>query len=159
MAGSDQKPPRLASDELATVRELLQFQRDSFVRKVDGVSDRAARQRFVESDTTLLWLTKHIAWAEQLWFVARFAGEEPELLDDTVRPDDTVAIAVDAYRRTWARVDAIIDAAPNLDVLCQNFPDEPVNLRWVLVHMLEETARHAGHADILRELIDGTTGR
>jgi len=67
---------------------------------------------------------------------------------------------VAAYRRTWKTADAILDAVPSLDALCQDVGDEaPVNLRWVLAHLLEETARHAGHVDILRELIDGATGR
>jgi hypothetical protein len=71
-----------------------------------------------------------------------------------------VASAVAAYRATWERVDAVIAAAPSLDVTCADVGVElPVNLRWVVAHLLEETARHAGHADILRELIDGVTGR
>jgi hypothetical protein len=79
--------------------------------------------------------------------------------DDAVQPDDTVASAVGAYRSTWVRVDAIV-AAASLDDWCRDVgADPPVNLRWVLAHMLEEIARHAGHADILRELIDGGTGR
>ena len=70
-----------------------------------------------------------------------------------------MAAAVDAYRATWVRVDAIT-AAARLDDWCRDVGDDPpVNLRWVLMHLLEETARHAGHADILRELIDGDTGR
>lgn len=64
-----------------------------------------------------------------------------------------------AYRDGWVRVDAIV-AGADLDQTCRDVGDEtPVNLRWVLVHMLEETARHAGHADVLGELIDGRTGR
>ena len=60
----------------------------------------------------------------------------------------------------WARVDEVVDAAPDLDAFCADTGAEsPVTLRWVLMHLLEETARHAGHADILRELIDGQTGR
>ncbi len=158
---TDIQPPKLAADERATLQTLLQFQRDSFVRKVSGVSEDAARQRFVGSDTTLLWLAKHMARAELIWFAYRFAGEDlSAVTDDTVQPDDTLAAAIDFYRATWVRIDAIVDAAPSLDQLCVR-DDEvgAVNLRWVLAHLLEETARHAGHADILRELIDGDTGR
>lgn len=80
--------------------------------------------------------------------------------DDPVQPDDTLADAIGFYRETCSRVDAIVTETESLDQLCIR-DDEvgPVNLRWVLAHMLEETARHAGHADILRELIDGDTGR
>ncbi|MGH9098069.1 MAG: DUF664 domain-containing protein, partial [Acidimicrobiales bacterium] len=109
---------------------------------------------------SLLWLMKHMARAESLWILRRFAGLDVVLPDETVHPDDTLVGAIEGYRAGWERVDSVVDAAPSLDVVCQDVGDEaPVNLRWVLMHLLEETARHAGHADILRELIDGQTGR
>ena len=155
----DQKPPRLVGGERETLQALLQFQRDSFVRKAAGLDDDSARRALVSSGTTMLWLMKHMARAESLWIEQRFAGGHPAVADDTVRPGDTVAAAADVYRATWARVDAIV-AGASLDDVCADVGDEsPVNLRWVLMHLLEETARHAGHADILRELVDGRTGR
>ena len=157
---ADQKPPRQVGDERDTLQALFQFQRDSLVRKVTGVDEAAARSSPVDTGTTLLWLVKHLAGAESVWVLRRFAGQDAAWPEETVRPDDTLAAAIDAYRATWARVDEVVDAAPSLDELCRNVGDEaPVNLRWVLMHLLEETARHAGHADILRELIDGQTGR
>ncbi len=156
----DQKPPRLESSERETLRALLQYQRDSLVRKVAGVDGVAARRSPVGSDTTLLWLVKHMSVAETLWIVRRFAGQPVDLPSDTVGPDDTLATAVDRYRHTWERVDAVVAAAPSLEETCRELGGEaPVNLRWVLMHLLEETARHAGHADILRELADGQVGR
>ena len=114
----------------------------------------------VPSGTTLLWLVKHLAGAEIIWVLRRFAGEDEPIPDPSPRPGDTVEAAVALYRETWARVDAVVFAAASLDDLCRSpGPEGPVNLRWVLGHLLEETARHAGHADILRELIDGETGR
>jgi uncharacterized damage-inducible protein DinB len=155
----DQKPPRLEGDERQTVLALLQYQRESLVRKVTGVGDEAARQRFVGTGTTLLWLVKHMARAEVLWIQHRFAGHAIEVPDDSASSDDTVATAVLAYRGTWTRTDAVV-AAASLDDSCREVGDEAlVNLRWVLMHLLEETARHAGHADVLRELVDGETGR
>jgi hypothetical protein len=152
---ADRKPPRLVGDEWETVQALLQYQRESFVRKVEGVDERAARESPVASGTTLLWLAKHLSTAELLWLAHRFAGEPRSVL-----PDDTVAAAIDAYRATWARTDAIVAAAATLDEECAQTGDESsVNLRWVLMHLLEETARHAGHADILRELVDDAAGR
>ncbi len=156
---ADLKPPWLVDDERQTLCALLQFQRESFVRKVEGVSEEAARRRFVRSDTTLLWLTKHLTYAELLWFVQRFAGEDGSLPDSSVQLDDTLEAAVREYRSAWALVDVIV-ANASLDDVCRNVGNSSnVNLRWILAHMLEETARHAGHADILRELIDGETGR
>jgi uncharacterized damage-inducible protein DinB len=129
------------------------------VRKVAGVDEATARRPLVESGTTLLWLIKHMARAESLWVLHRFAGEDVELPDDSVHADNTLTAAVDSYRETWARVDAVV-ATADLEQRCRRLGDDgPVNLRWVLMHLLEETARHAGHADILRELIDRHTGR
>jgi hypothetical protein len=152
----DHKPPRLAGGERETLLALLRFQRESLVRKVDGLDDGTARRRLVSSDTTLLWLIKHLARAELVWIVHRFAGDYQPVPDDAVRPADTLAGAVGFYREVWARVDAVVEAS-DLDEPCRRASE--VNLRWVLAHLLEETARHAGHADVLRELIDGQTGR
>jgi hypothetical protein len=139
---------------------LLQYTRESLVRKVEQVSDADARRRLVASDTTLLWLVKHVRMAEILWVCERFAHDGTEVPSDVVDEDDTLASALVAYRATWPVTDAIVYAG-SLDDVCQGpgAGDPPVNLRWVLAHLLEETARHAGHADILRELIDGSTGR
>ena len=158
----DHKPPRLNSGERATLHALLQYQRESLVRKVRGIDEHAARHAFVGSGLTVLWLTKHMARAELVWIVHRFAAEDLPAgdLDDAVRPGDTLAAAITYYRATWARVDAIVAGATSLDELARRPSDDPpVNLRWILAHLLEETARHAGHADIVRELIDGQTGR
>jgi uncharacterized damage-inducible protein DinB len=156
---ADLKPPRLADDERTTLQTLLQYQRESLVRKVAGVSDDTARRQLVGSGTSLLWLMKHMAHAEIVWVLRRFAGEDVGVPDDAVDPDDTVASAIDVYQATWNRVDEVVSTA-SLDSFCRSVGDDAsVNLRWVLMHLLEETARHAGHADIIRELIDGSTGR
>jgi Protein of unknown function (DUF664) len=156
---SDQKPARLTGDERETLLALLQYQRDSMVRKVSGVGEVEARRSPVPSGTSLLWLVTHMAGAESLWVLHRFAGEPGT--DASGADLDTVSVpeAVEAYRDTWRRVDAVIEVS-DLDDMSPQFDDAaPVNLRWVLLHLLEETARHAGHADILRELLDGQTGR
>ena len=155
----DQKPPRLAVGEADTLRALLQFQRDSLVRKVSGLDDAAAAQSPVGSGTSLLWLVKHVARMEIMWVLVRFAGQDVALPDEAPQPGERLDAAVDLYRSAWARADAVAFAAP-LDQLCRRADVEsPVSLRWVLTHLLEETARHAGHADILRELLDGQVGR
>lgn len=156
---ADLKPAWLHAGERETLQSLLQFQRESFVRKVSGVDDEAARRRFVGSDTTLFWLTRHLTYAELIWVVVRFAGERVEL-PDPQSGDGTIEWAIDQYEQTWRMVDALVAREPSLDMVCRNVGTGPnVNLRWILAHLLEEVARHAGHADIIRELIDGQTGR
>ena len=128
------------------------------MRKVSGVDEAAARESPVPSGTTLLWLMTHMAHAERLWIVHRFAGGTKPSTAATV--DDTVESAIAQYIDTWAVTDPVIAAARDLDQLsCIADDNGPVTLRWILAHLLEETARHAGHADILRELVDGVTGR
>jgi Protein of unknown function (DUF664) len=155
----DQKPPRVDGDDRQVLGSLLQFQRESLVRTIEGVDEWDARRALVPSGTSLLWLARHMARAESLWFEVRFAGREPSVADDTVGPDDTVQAALDAYRGVWSRTDAIVTGSA-LDDRCRK-PDagDPPTLRWVLAHLLQETARHAGHADILREQVDGAVGR
>jgi uncharacterized protein DUF664 len=155
----DHKPPRLASGEAETLHALLQYQRESLVRKVTGLDEISAHWSPVGTGTSMLWLIRHMAGAEVTWVLRRFAGQEPVPAGGEP-PAATLQAAVGAYRHVWERVDAVAFAGASLDDLCRR-PDAgaPVSLRWVLMHLLEETARHAGHADILRELIDGSTGR
>lgn len=158
---ADLKPPRLVGgSERATLRTLMQYQRESVVRKLDGLTDDDARRPLVPSGTSLLWIVKHLTRAELLWIVHRFAGRSDVALpSDQLEPDESVASVLDGYRSVWMIVDEIVDAA-SLDQPCRDVGSESmVDLRWVLMHLLEETARHAGHADIIREQIDGTTGR
>ena len=155
----DRKPPRLAADERRTVQALWQYHRESLVRKVQGIDDDLARRRLVPSETSLLWLVKHASGAEMRWVLWSFAGEVDGVRDDSVRPDDTLEAVIAEYETTWARVDGVVSAA-SLDDQCRALSgDDVVNLRWIVFHLLEETARHAGHADIIRELLDGQTGR
>jgi uncharacterized damage-inducible protein DinB len=156
---ADRKPPRLASGEADTLHALLQYQRESLLSKVDGVDEDRARWSPVGSGTSLLWLVTHMAAAEVTWVLRRFAGQDP-VPAASEPPDGTLRDAAEAYRRGWHQVDTVAFAGAGLDELCRRpDPGPPVSLRWVLMHLLEETARHAGHADILRELIDGSTGR
>ena len=110
------------------------------------------------SGTSLLWLVKHLTRAEALWVVHRFAGQPVEV-DDTLTDEDSVAGVLAGYRAMWDQVDAVVATASMDDPCAASDTAEVPDLRWVLAHLLQETARHAGHADILRELIDGATGR
>jgi len=133
--------------------------------KLEGLDDASLRRAVVPSGTTLLGLVKHLAAVEYSWFCETFERETEPLpvdpddpdADLRVEPDETTADIVEFYRRARAAADAVILELDLDDVGTAWFGD-PVSLRWVLIHMIEETARHAGHLDILRELIDGATG-
>jgi hypothetical protein len=155
---TDQKPPRRIGDDRTTLTSLLRYQRESVARKLEGLSEADGRRSPVPSGTSLLWLVKHLTRAEALWVLHRFAGQPLEV-DDTVTDDDSVAGVLAGYRAMWARVDVVVAAASMDDPCVASDTAEIPDLRWVLAHLLQETARHAGHADILRELIDGETGR
>jgi hypothetical protein len=122
----------------------LDLYRDAIIGKVRGVSDEAARLRLVGSATTLGGIVKHLHWVELEWFQRVLARRSVERLLAGYE-------AACATSRATAAAHALDDVAPHLRM-------GEVSLRWIYVHMVEETARHAGHADILRELIDGTTG-
>lgn len=165
--------PPLAPDELVatgTERDVLEafldFYRGVIVRKAAGLSEEDARRRLVPSKTTLAGLLKHLTGVERGWFQRRLAQRSPEEVGPNSRGDDeswdlaegdTVAAlsaeyeAACAESRRIAAQFALDDAAPHPRL-------GQVSLRWIYVHMIEETARHAGHADILREQTDGATG-
>jgi hypothetical protein len=157
---ADRKPPKLVADEVETWTALYGFQRESLLGKLDGLSEQDARRSLVPSGTSLLWLLKHCARAERLWFLDRFAGLEELPRVDVVLETDTVASVSAAFRGQWLEIADLLATRDVADLAARMDPgDHLVNLRWILWHMLEEVARHAGHADILREQIDGQTGR
>ena len=133
-----------SAGERAVLETFLDLYRDAIIRKVRGVSDEAARLRLVGSATTLGGIVKHLHWVELEWFQRVLARRSVERLLAGYE-------AACATSRATAAANALDDVAPH-------FRMGEVSLRWIYVHMIEETARHAGHADILRELIDGTTG-
>lgn len=152
----DVKPPRSAGDERTVLTSLLAYQRSSLLKKLDGIDDTEAAASPVASGTSLLWLINHMADAEELWLRRRFAGQDGTNIGEH---EPTVDAASRRYRAACVQSDVVV-AQSSLDELCRTSDTETVvDLRWVLCHLLEETARHAGHADILRELIDGSTGR
>ena len=156
------------ADERTTLEVFLDYYREAVKGKVRGLSDEDARRRLVPSATTLLGLIKHLCRVEVSWFQHRLAqipsDELPALRwidqpdgDFRIAPEETVETLLAQYeeqcavsRETAARFE-LDDAVPH-PVLGE------VSLRWIYVHMIEETARHAGHADILREQLDGSTG-
>lgn len=161
--------PPLNSDERTAVEGWLDFHRATLAIKCEGLDDEQARRASVPpSGFTLTGLVQHLAEVERNWFRRIFAGEAaPPIFDPQadpdgpdggfdVAPDATLAAALDVWNAEVASAREICAAHTLTDT--GTFMGRDVNLRWVYVHMIEEYARHNGHADLLRERIDGVTG-
>jgi uncharacterized damage-inducible protein DinB len=159
----DLRPPSLNADEKTTLLTFLDYLRESVLAKAAAVPEPAVRTAGVPSGTSLLQLVKHLTAVELNWFVWAYAGADRERWEDkgAVSADDTASDLADAYRQAIAQANEIARACTDLERPGARSLREtpPPSMRWVLVHMIEETARHAGHADILREQIDGSIGR
>ncbi|MBN3929544.1 DinB family protein [Streptomyces verrucosisporus] len=159
----DVRPPEVEAGERTTLLAFLDYLRDAVAAKAAGVPDEAARAAGVPSGTSLLGLVKHLTAVEHNWFTWAFAGEGDTPADDGAppAPGETAGEILRAYREAAGRSNAIAAACDRLDRPGVRSLREtpPPTMRWILVHMIEETARHAGHADILREHIDGSAGR
>ena len=164
MAETQREPvPRVDSGELDTALAFLSFARHCVLKKAGGLSDEQLRRVLVNSGTSVLGLVQHLAEAERYWFGYHLAGTAWDA-------DREYGMAVSANR---AAADVLRDYRAAIEAsdraICAVGDPEarfavPVDgnrhtLRWVMAHMTSETARHAGHADILREQLDGTTGR
>jgi hypothetical protein len=162
---ADHPPPKSTAQEREVLTTALQYLRDSLVHSCDGLSDAEVRRSPVPTGTSLLWLVRHAAFAEAVWVLDRFSGRAPVPPDtDVLLPEGRAAGAepgasIALFRATSARVDEVVAGASLDDVAIPTDTDDQVNLRWILVHLVEELGRHAGHADIIRELLDGRTGR
>lgn len=145
----------------------LDEQREILINKVAGASETDQRKHLVPSETTLLGLVKHLAYVERWWFQDRFAGQDASYpwtdedwdADFRIEEVESTEAILDLYRAECEKSRAIT-AAASLDDRSQHGTTsrEPPSLLWILLHMIEETARHNGHADILREQMDGATG-
>jgi uncharacterized damage-inducible protein DinB len=145
----------------------LNFYRQIIVSKVHGVAEDKARQHLVGSLTTLAGLLKHLAVAEREWFQHVLTQLGPDQIGANfdgqsdaswlVADDETITELIAEYEQACARSRELA-AGHDLDHLVAHAYFGQVSLRWIYVHMIEETARHAGHADILREQTDGHTG-
>ena len=151
--------------EKESLQASLDRHRDVVLWKIGGVDDDDLRRPLTPSGTNLLGLVKHLGAVEYGWFCTTF-GRETEALpcdeddeDADLRVDlgESTEDIVAFYRRARAAADVVIGELA-LDDTGTAWSGETVSLRWVMIHMIEETARHAGHLDIVRELIDGVTG-
>jgi uncharacterized damage-inducible protein DinB len=160
------------SDPKADLHQYLQEARDAVLWKLDGLSEYDVRRPLLPTGTNLLGLVKHLAGVDAGYFGETFgrpfAEPIPWLADDAEDNADMWATAeesreaiVGLYRRVWAHSDATIEAS-ELDAIGRvpwwQAGRNEVTLHKILIHMIAETHRHAGHADIVRELIDGAAG-
>jgi uncharacterized damage-inducible protein DinB len=151
--------------EKESLKVALDRHRDAVLWKLEGLDDEQLRRPMVPSGTSLLGLVKHLAAVEYGWFCDTFGREAGPLpFDDDdpdadlrIEPGETTEGVLAFYGRARAAADKAIDELDIEDTGTAWF-GEAVTMRWVLIHMVEETARHAGHVDILRELIDGMAG-
>jgi hypothetical protein len=127
--------PDPAGPELDVLSQYLDYQRETMLSKTDGLTRQQLARKHPPSELTLAGLLYHLSLVEEDWMEVRFAG----------LPD----------REPWASVDWESDPDWEFKALRDG---RQFSLRWVLLHLIEETARHAGHADLLREAIDGTVG-
>jgi uncharacterized damage-inducible protein DinB len=159
----EKTPP--TGDERTMLTAFLQQNRSIILWKLDGITLAQGRQRTVESLTTLLGVVKHLAWVERWWFCDFIDGQQVDYpwgkrdrdAEWRIEDDETVESIRELYATAVEEANAVIDGAESLEVAGIHDGEE-WSLRWVILHMIEETARHAGHMDIIRETIDGTTG-
>ena len=167
--------PPFAADETATLLGSLDYQRATLAWKCAGLDATGLAATVAASSMTLGGLVKHLTYAEDLWFSRSLHGQDPEPPWNTVdwdadrdwewhsaaadTPEQLFALWQDAVARSRSLVTEALDDG-GLDRLARRtWPDGTApSLRWILVHMIEEYARHNGHADLLRESVDGQTG-
>lgn len=163
--------PQLNSDELTTLTEFLDFFRTVLLRKGAGLTPEQLTATAASSTLTIGSLIRHMTFVEDHWFDATFAGRpvrEPWASADWAADGDwemttaegmTFADLRTAFDHACDRSRAHVRDAPSLDELASvTDSNRRVSLRWILVHMIEEYARHCGHADLIRESIDGRVG-
>jgi hypothetical protein len=165
----------LRADEVTSVRAFLDFQRDTLRWKTDGLTQEQLAVALPPSSMTLGGIMKHLSVVESGWFEESFAGRPLMPPFDTVdwdadpdwewhsATDDSPEQLRALYDEAVARADAVVGEAlsgPGLDALSVEEREDRgrFSLRWIMLHMLEEYARHNGHADLIRESIDGQTG-
>jgi hypothetical protein len=160
--------PPLVAQERQMLDAWLDYQRATLALKCEGLTDDQLRARAVPpSSLSLLGLVRHMGEVERSWFrrvlsdeqapPRYYSDENPDGDFDDVAEAD-VAEAFSYWRGECAHARECVEAAPSLDVTGAGRRGETYSLRWIMVHMIEEYARHNGHADFLRERIDGTVG-
>jgi uncharacterized damage-inducible protein DinB len=152
-------------DEKESLWVALDRHRDVVVWKLEGLGDDDLRRPMTPSGTSLLGLVRHLAAVEYGWFAETFGRPTEPLPFDEEDPEADLRVPADVpaadvlafYARARASSDRVV-AELALEDTGTSSSGTVVTLRWVLIHMIEETCRHCGHLDIVRELVDGATG-
>jgi hypothetical protein len=146
--------------ELRQLRDVLDAQRAGVIKKMAGLNEADARRSTVDSGTNLAGLLQHLTFVESKWFEQVVAGRPPARGNRSMQVDPAVSVRTlrADYRAACEASDAIIAAHGDAEAPVHH-DGKTRNLRWAILAVIEETARHAGHADIIREQIDGRTGR
>jgi len=152
--------PAGSSDERELLLQWLGYLRGAVLRDIEGVDDEQARWTPDGRLISLIGIVNHLTYVEWRWIDGGFGGVDVNRSEDEFRPgpDLTVAAAVDGYRQRAIETDS---AVRRMGLSTTSDPGgwgDGHDLRWILLHLINETARHAGHADATRELLDGTTG-
>jgi uncharacterized damage-inducible protein DinB len=168
---TDRARPAQNADEREMLTGWLEHHRGILIWKCEGLTAEQLRRRAVPPSTlSLLGLVRHMAQVERGWFRQVFAGEDiPDLYDWSADKDADFndvdqadpAEALHAFEHECAASRQVVEQTQSLDVLSEQTSErtgEPWSLRWIVTHMIEEYARHNGHADLLRESVDGSTG-
>jgi uncharacterized damage-inducible protein DinB len=158
MSDADIGFPRGTSDERELLLRWLGYLRGAVLRKVEDLPDGPARWTPDGALISLLGIVNHLSHVEWRWIDGGLLGHETSRSDQEFSPPPglTVGAAVEAYRWRAAATDHTVRALSSLDQPCRM--EEGTDARWVLLHLINETARHAGHADATRELLDGVAG-
>jgi uncharacterized damage-inducible protein DinB len=150
--------PQPTTDERELLLRWLAYLRGSVLRKIEGLSDDQASWTPPGALIPLLGVVNHLTRVEWRWIDGELRGQEVSRSEEEFRPGEelTVTAAVAAYRERARATDATVRAMPSLTEPSRK--GDGTDVRWILLHLINETARHAGHADAVRELLDGTTG-
>ena len=165
--------PPMLGNERSILSGFLDFHRATLELKCAGLTPEQLATRAVPpSPLTLLGILRHVTEVERSWFMTWGELEEPEpLYYSDADPDgdfhvgdparvttEDVQLAWDNWQDAVAYSRDVVTRTPSLDAVSKTRRGQPVNLRWIVVHLIEEYSRHNGHADLLREAIDGTVG-
>lgn len=165
MDNDSRTEPPVAAGERETLAGFLDYLRETVVMKAGGLSDADGARRLLPSLTTVSGLVQHLTDVERFWFqdridgqqgvATRWSAEDPDG-EFRVGDEDSLAEIIEDYETACRQSNEVLGRY-GLEDLCQS-GDGGQSVRWVLTHMIEETGRHCGHLDILRELLDGSTG-